>query len=242
VGGNRSAALDRYHARHLQRCLCQSGESVSKSYVANLRKNTQYQIIQLRNALQKPPRPQKANQTWALDFTNVHIDQTAHILIGVIDQGSRRSLALQISKKSAVAVLELIEQLIALFGKPKRLKTDNDGAFVSAQFRAGMQRLGIKHCRSRPFSPWENGFIERFFGSVKAALRKVKLYSEADLIQAADEFRFFYDHIRLHQNLCYRTPMMAWRGQDDFPRMQTPRWFSSWGGELCGWYWGAPDD
>ena len=151
-------------------------------------------------------------------------------------------LQLQISKKSAATVLALITQLIAIFGKPKRLKTDNDGAFTSIEFITGMRRLGIRHCRIRPFSPWENGYIERFFGSFKSALRKITLTSATDLIQAADEFRFFYNRIRLPQNLGYRTPIMAWRGQNQFPKMQTPRWFSSWGGELCGWYWGEPDD
>lgn len=92
------------------------------------------------------------------------------------------------------------------------------------------------------FSPWENGRIERFFGSFKAALHTVMIRSEAQLIQAAREFRIYYNHIRLHQNLGYRTPMMAWRGQTQFPNSTTPRWFSAWGGEFCGWFWAEPDD
>ena len=104
----------------------------------------------------------------------------------------------------------------------------------------GKNRLKV---RVRRFPDlWENGYIERFFGSFKSALRKITLTSATDLIQAADEFRFFYNRIRLPQNLGYRTPIMAWRGQNQFPKMQTLRWFSSWGGELCGWYWGEPDD
>jgi putative transposase len=180
------------------------GVSVSKSYVANLRKKSRYQIIQLRRELRKPPRAQKPNQTWGIDFTDVHIDSNAHTLIGVIDYGSRLELALQLTQKSATAVLDLIKGLIVTFGKPKRIKTDNDGAFVSAEFRAGMKKLGIYHQHTRPFSPWENGRIERFFGNFKAALRKITMICEADLIQAAHEFRIYYNHIRLHQNIGYR--------------------------------------
>ena len=218
------------------------GETVSKSYVAKLRTQFRYDILQLRKALQNAPWPTRPNQTWALDFTDVYIGDIAHTLIGVIDHGSRRNLALQLSRKSADAVLTLISQLIAEFGRPKTLKTDNDGAFVSAEFKAGMKRLRIRHQRSRPFSPWENGCIERFFGSFKATLRTVLIRSKAQLIQAASEFCFYYNHVRLHQNLGYRTPMMAWYGQTRFPHSTTPSWFSAWGGELCGWYWAEPDD
>jgi len=44
------------------------GESVCKSYVANLRKNAQYQILEQRRALQKPPRPQKAQSNLGFGF------------------------------------------------------------------------------------------------------------------------------------------------------------------------------
>jgi hypothetical protein len=35
------------------------------------------------------------------------------------------------------------------------------------------------------------------------------------------EFSFFYNHIRQHQNLGYRTPHMAWNDQSEFPKRKT---------------------
>ena len=214
------------------------GESVSKTYVAQLRKKSGYEIAQLRKIMRQPPKPGKPNQTWALDWTHITIGTETHTLLGVIDHGSRRLLALCFADRSANAVLSVLNQLIETFGKPKLLRTDNDGALVSTFFALAIHSLGIKHQRSNPHSPWMNGRIERFFGTFKRVIREIEISSKAQLKQAMHEFAFFYNHIRLHQNLGYRTPEMAWRGQFEFPKRKSPRWFAGWDGVLCGWYWG----
>jgi len=83
-----------------------------------------------------------------------------------------------------------------------------------------------------------NGRIERFFGTFKRAIRLIEISSKARLEQAISEFAFFYNNIRLHQNLGNRTPEMAWRGQFEFPKRKNPQWFAGWDGILCGWYRG----
>jgi putative transposase len=236
--GCRSVAA-MFNARFVYR-----GESVSKTYVANLRKKSRYEISQLRKAMRKPPKPGKPNQTWALDWTNVTISKETHTLLGVIDHGSRRLLTLSFADKSAITVLNVISQLITTFGKPKSIRTDNDGAFVSLFFALALHTLGIKHQRSQPHSPWQNGRIERFFGTFKRAIRQIEINTKAQLLQAMSEFKFFYNNIRLHQNIGNRTPVMTWRGQQ-CPQNKNPRWFAGWNGVLCGWYWGdvkQPDD
>jgi putative transposase len=211
------------------------GISVSKTFVAQFKKKSRYDWLRLRKEFRKPPTPQRPNQTWALDFTDVHIGGTAYILIGVIDHGSRKNLALAFTDKSANSVLMLIASLTTFFGKPKALRTDNDGAFVSDDFHAGMKALGIRHQRSAPHSPWQNGRIERFFGTFKRAIRQIQIDSKATLQQAIDEFRFHYNHIRPHQNIANRTPEMAWTGKTRYPKCHDLRWFEAWDGVLCGW-------
>jgi len=63
-----------------------------------------------------------------------------------------------------------------------------------------------------------NGRIERFFGTFKRAIRQIQIDSKARLEQAISECAYFYNHIRLHQNLGNRTPEMAWPGKFEFPR------------------------
>ena len=214
------------------------GESVSKTYVAELRKRCRYEISQLRKVMRQAPRPGKPNQTWALDWTHVTIGVETHTLLGVIDHGSRRLLALCFADKSANTVLRILSRLIKTFGRPKSLRTDNEGALVSTSFALAMLHIGIKHQRSAPHSPWMNGRIERFFGSFKQAIRQIEINSKSQLEQAIGEFAFFYNNIRLHQNLGYCTPEMAWQGKTQFPKRKNPQWFAGWGGVLCGLHWG----
>ncbi|MEO1333954.1 MAG: integrase core domain-containing protein, partial [Myxococcota bacterium] len=70
--------------------------------------------------------------------------------------------------------------------------------------------LGIKHQRTLLQAPWQNGRIERFFGTLKSAL---KLRSDGP-VDADDlrSFRAWYNHVRPHQHLNGQTPAEAWEG------------------------------
>ena len=51
------------------------------------------------------------------------------------------------------------------------------------------------------------------------------------------DFRFFYNHVRPHQNLDGRTPAEAWAGVDPFAaRIKQEYWFEAWDGLLRGYY------
>ncbi len=40
--------------------------------------------------------------------------------------------------------------------------TDNGGSYLSKTFAKACQRLGLKHIRTRPYTPRTNGKAERF--------------------------------------------------------------------------------
>lgn len=51
------------------------------------------------------------------------------------------------------------------------------------------------------------------------------------------EFRFFYDHVRPHQNLAGATPAQAWTGVDPYAsRINEEYWFEARNGLLRGYY------
>lgn len=54
---------------------------------------------------------------------------------------------------------------------------------------------------SRPALPWGNGRIERFFGTLKSALRTDLIRDEKHLVLALMEFGFWYGVARPHQHL-----------------------------------------
>ena len=109
--------------------------------------------------------------------------------------------------------------------------------FCSRLFRGVLALLGIRHQRTDPGCPWQNGRIERFFGTLKAKLDGWQVDTLAALHVSLGEFRFWYNHVRPHQNLNGRTPAEAWSGTDVFAgKPETEYWFEAWDGLLQGFY------
>jgi transposase InsO family protein len=55
-------------------------------------------------------------------------------------------------------------------GLPRSFLTDNGGPFTSGEFTQGLKRLSIKVENTLPYSPWQNGKQERFFGTLECRL------------------------------------------------------------------------
>jgi len=72
---------------------------------------------------------------------------------------------------------------------------------------------------------------------LKQKLDQLAVDSFEALQSALGEFRFFYNHVRPHQNLDGRTPAEAWAGVDPFAvRIKQEYWFKAWDGLLKGYY------
>jgi transposase InsO family protein len=67
--------------------------------------------------------------------------------------------------------------------------------------------LGIRHKLSRPGCPWQNGRIERLFGTLKSKLDQWSVANADELVQALARFEFWYNAVRPHQNLGGWTPL-----------------------------------
>ena len=50
-------------------------------------------------------------------------------------------------------------------GKPRRIRTDNEIIFTSWVFTTFLKLVGIRHQRIQTCAPWQNGRIERLFGT-----------------------------------------------------------------------------
>ena len=119
------------------------------------------------------------------------------------------------------------------YGKPEAIRTDNEAVFTSKLFRFGLWFLGIKHQRTDVGCPWQNGKVERFFGTLKEKLNQIDVLDFGHLNLHLNDFRFWYNHIRTHQNLDNRTPAEVWTGKG-FKRKA--KFYSAWGGLLTGFY------
>ena len=73
-------------------------------------------------------------------------------------------------KESAIAFLKTVVAYYASLGvKVARVMTDNGSCYRSQEFRTACRELGLKHIKTRPYTPRTNGKAERF---IQTALRE----------------------------------------------------------------------
>lgn len=119
--------------------------------------------------------------------------------ITAIDEYSRKRILEIVDEKSVTNTSRFVKTLQNSLGlKINTIQTDNGPEFVNNQidtneptlFERTLESLGIKHIRTRPYSPWQNGKVERShkidgerfyskqeFKSVEDLKRKVKRYN-----------------------------------------------------------------
>jgi len=214
--------------------------TVGKTYVYETLKKYRYEIYVLRRKFKhRRPRKVAKNVAWGIDLTTVtDQDNQQHCLLGIIDYGSRACITLErLDNKASLTLLRQILKAIFKYGKPKSIKTDNEAIFISRVWRLGLRCLGIKHQTSDIACPWQNGRIERFFGTFKEKANQCLFGNGGELDLALPEFRLWYNHIRSHSNLDGKTPAEVWDGVDIFTQgYKSQHWFERWDGLLTGFY------
>jgi transposase InsO family protein len=124
------------------------------------------------------------------EFVHVCIDDASRIAFSQIKPDER--------KRSAVAFLKAAVTYYASLGiTVVRVMTDNGSCYRSFAFRNACRRLGLKHIRTRPYTPRTNGKAERF---VQTCLREWA-YARAYLNskQRAEELPFFVHRYNWHR-------------------------------------------
>lgn len=215
------------------------GETVGHSFVAMLVKSEAEKIIRIRREIKhRNPGRMPRNLVWALDLTFLPGEAGSRAVFGLVDHGSRLCLSLrELRDRSTIGVLRLLLDAIEHFGRPRRLRTDNEPVLTSRLFRLVLWLLGIRHQRTAPHCPWQNGRIERLFGTIKGRL--LGWSDEAgvptDLGEDLAAVHAWYNHLRPHQHLDGLTPAMAWNGRRPIGR-DAPRFVSFWNGRLSGYF------
>jgi transposase InsO family protein len=96
------------------------------------------------------------------EFVHVCIDDASRVAFSQILADER--------KESAVAFLKAAVAYYASLGvKVARVMTDNGSCYRAFDFRDACRDLGLRHIRTRPYTPRTNGKAERF---IQTALRE----------------------------------------------------------------------
>jgi transposase InsO family protein len=216
----------------------ETGVSVGRTWVRELIKQHEYERLDLQRRLKHHiPSPLARNVIWGIDTAVVtDLDGVQQIVLGAVDHGSRLNVLLQPLKRfNRWTFLGYLFLAIGQYGKPKAIKTDNAAVFHAKLVKRVLRWAGVRMLYSQPGKPWQNGRIERFFGTLKAALVGYPISDWSHLMEAMVSFRTWYNVARVHQHLAGRTPQEAWDGVDP---MHTPVKrvcvLHAWGGRLRG--------
>ncbi|OGA60599.1 MAG: hypothetical protein A3G81_09015 [Betaproteobacteria bacterium RIFCSPLOWO2_12_FULL_65_14] len=214
--------------------------TVGKTFVAEAIRAHRYEIAAVRREIRNArPRRLRRNLVWAADLTGkTTLDARTHAVLGILEHASRAVLRLEaLQSKSSWALIARLVETVRRYGKPRALRTDNEPVFTSRVFRLTLFLLGIRHQRIEAHCPWQSGRVERFFGTLNRKLDRLAVDSLDALNRALGDFRFFYNHVRPHQNLDGATPAEAWAGVDPYTaRIKAEYWFDGWDGLLKGYY------
>jgi putative transposase len=118
---------------------------------------------------------------WHLDFHHGSLKVITHggqwvrpIALGILDDHSRLCCHIQwYLSETAEDLVHGLSQAIQKRGLPRALLTDNGSAMVAEEVIEGLLRLGIFHERTLPYSPYQNGKQEAFWGTLEGRLMKM---------------------------------------------------------------------
>lgn len=101
------------------------------------------------------------------------LDGKTYLIIA--DYYSKYPLVEALPTLSSKAVAEKTRKIVAMFGIPNTIISDNGPQFVGKEYQDLMREHAISHITSSPHHPQSHGFIERMIRTVKTLFRKANL-------------------------------------------------------------------
>ena len=157
-----------------------------------------------------------SNQRWASDITGIQAwDGQRGRLAVILDCADRMVLAWRFSKKiRAEDLCELVREAVFQRFAGTRSKargiellSDNGPEYISKDFNAFLQQLGLLHCRTPRRSPESNGLVEAFFGNFKRDyVYQSRLENFADIERELPGWIMHYNERAPHGALGMRPP------------------------------------
>ena len=162
-------------------------------------------------AFRNPDRPQDGQtyagmtsaQAWVQDFTYLWFERSWHYLAVVLDLETRQVVGwkLGLSHSSELTYFALLDAL-SRHPAPAILHSDQGSEYLSSRHQLLCGKLGIILSCSAPASPWQNGYMERWFGGFKSELGPLTQFkSLAQLHEAIALQIHYYNTNRIHSAL-----------------------------------------
>ena len=135
------------------------------------------------------------------EFVHLAIDDHSRVAFGTIEPDERGESACR-------ALLQALRYYRALGVRFQRVLTDNGACYLSRRFRRLVRRLGLRHLRTRPYTPRTNGKVERLVQSSLREWAYARTYVDSTQRAAAlKHWLHHYNWHRPHASLGYKPPI-----------------------------------
>jgi len=204
----------RFGYRRIHRMLMREGvkvnhKKVQRIYQANnlqVRSKRRKKITRERIPLSAPMYP---NERWSMDFVSDSFsDGRKFRVLNIVDDYTKEAVAMVVDTSiSGRRICRELDQICLIQGKPKSFTTDNGPEFTSNALDEWTYSNGVKLDFIQPGKPTQNAFVESFNGKFREeCLNQTWFKNKKDAVEKIEEWRSFYNNIRPHSSLDYRTP------------------------------------
>jgi transposase InsO family protein len=184
----------------------------------------------------REPKPPVQRYEWAVPGALVHVDtkalgriaQVGHRIHGdrttrvrgigwehvhvCIDDASRVAYVEVLPTNQQHDAIGFLTRAVAWFAargvRVERVMSDNGSAYLARAFATTCHTLGLRHLRTRPYTPRTNGKAERFIQTLLREWAYVRAYpTSARRRRALGPWLRYYNHRRPHTALHSRAPI-----------------------------------
>lgn len=155
----------------------------------------------------------KPNHVWSADITYVPMPSGFMYLVATIDWFSRLVVSWRLSNSLDGSFCQAMLEESLTRGKPEIFNTDQGVQFTASVWTSRLESEGIAVSMDGVGRCHDNIFVERLWRSVKYEELYPKRYGTVAGLEAglAEYFRW-YNEVRPHQSLAYRTPASVHAG------------------------------
>jgi transposase InsO family protein len=214
----------RYGAEKIRVVLANTGIRVSTKRISEIMKELglhsvrtdakkqykKHQAYAKENLLKREFSAKHPNEIWVSDITYFKLPKYPIYLCIILDLYSRKVIGYKVSRNASTnLVTSTFRDALKERGIPTGLTfhSDRGKQYCSETFTKLLSKYGVKQSFSASGRPTDNAVAEAFFATFKKEEAYRKEYtSEEHFHRSLEQYIQFYNNVRPHQSLSYKTP------------------------------------